>query len=126
MWPAGSGFRSKNVEKYFLQAFRRSTLVFSANATLYLRVLYISADQCCLSISRYQGKRVIQSSVAKFFSALRALGLQKQNFLRAARAGYQRKRVTQSSVVNIFALRAPGLQKQNLSPLRAPDIRENG
>ena len=48
--------------------------------------------------ARYQRKQVTQSSVAKFFSALRALVLQKQNFLRAARARYQRKRVTQSSV----------------------------
>ena len=55
-----------------------------------------------------------QSSVAKFFSALRALGLQKQNFLRAARARYQRKLVTQSSVVKIFlrAARARYQRKQ--------------
>ena len=45
-----------------------------------------------------QRKRVTWSSVAKFFSALRALGLQKQNFLRAARARYQWKRVTQSDL----------------------------
>ena len=82
----------------------RSTFVFFPSAL----------TQCCPSISRYQRKRVTWSSVAKFFSALRALGLQKQNFLRAARARYQRKRVTQSSVAKFFsALRAPVLQKPN-------------
>ena len=30
--------------KYFLQVFRRSTIVFSANAWLYLRVFWVSAD----------------------------------------------------------------------------------
>ena len=59
----------------FLQM-NRSTFVFCPSAL----------TQCCPSISRYQKKRVTWSSVAKFFSALRALGLQKQNFLRAARA----------------------------------------
>ena len=34
----GIGFLQKNREKYFLQVFRRSTIVFSANAWLYLRV----------------------------------------------------------------------------------------
>ena len=67
-------FAKKNTEKYFLQAFLRSTIVFSANESLYLRVFSISADPVLPSIARYQRKRVTWSSVAKFFSALRALG----------------------------------------------------
>ena len=43
-------------------------------------------------------ERVIWTSVAKFFSALRALGFQKQNFFPAARARCQRKRVTRSDL----------------------------
>ena len=38
------GFLQKNTEKYFLQVFLRSTIVFSANESLYLRVFCISAD----------------------------------------------------------------------------------
>ena len=119
----------KNTKKCFLQVFLRSTIVFYVNGSLYPRVFCISADpvlsQHCqiqektgdpawrcpnfrrAARARYQRKRVTQSSVAKMFSALRALGLPKQNFLCAARTRYQRKRVTQSSVATFFsALRA--------------------
>ena len=114
------GFWQKNTEKCFLQVFLRYTIVFYVNGSLYLCVFCISADpvlsQHCqiqektgdpawrcpnfrrAARARDQRKRFTQSSLAKCFSALRALGLQKQNFLRAARARYQRKRVTQSDL----------------------------
>ena len=62
---------------------------------------------------------------AKFFSALRALGLQKQNFLRAARARYQRKRVTQPSIAKNFLCAArTRVAKVNFSPRCARQIPE--
>ena len=77
----------------FLQAFLRFTIVFDVNESLYLRVSLPSAT-VAKAKARYQRKRVTQSSVAKYFYVLRAPGLQKRNFLRAARARYQRNRVT--------------------------------
>ena len=90
-------------------------MLFASFSSLYHCVLCQSVVLPSCFLQKLQGCK------SKIFSALRAPGLQKQNFLRAARARYQRKRVTQSDLTGdldqrckIFsALRAPVLQKQN-------------
>ena len=99
----------KNTEKCFLQAFLRSTIVFYVNESLYLCVSCKNAKfakaKLSLRCARRMPEERCDSSLAlrEIFSALLAPGLQKPNFLRAARARYHRKRVTQSSVAKYFA-----------------------
>ena len=99
----GSGFSKK---------YRK--ILFVSFSSLYHCVLCQSIVLPSCFLQKHQGCK------SKIFSALRAPGLQKQNFLRAARARYKRKGVTQSSIddcKNFFALRAPAIRENGWSSL---------